>query len=121
MAKKILIIEDYPDTIMLLTEMFTPLGYQIIYALDGHSGIEEARKMQPDLILLDIMMPAMNGFEVCETLKADPKTVNIPVVIISVRSSAEDIHKGLGVGAIGYVTKPFDLGKLEAVVREQLQ
>lgn len=121
MAKKILIIEDHPDTILLLTEMFKPLGYDVIYAIDGAAGLEEAKKMQPDLILLDIMMPFMDGCEVCEKLKAGPETAHIPIIIMSVKSSEEDLKKGYRLGAIAYVVKPFDPEALEATVRDLLK
>ena len=107
--EKILVIEDEPD-IQILIQMaleFTG-GYQVTVASTGKAGIDSARAAQPDLILLDAMMPGMDGFEVCRRLKGDPETAKIPVVFLTAKAQASEIEEGLRLGAAGYLTKPFD-------------
>ncbi|MBN2058011.1 MAG: response regulator [Candidatus Saganbacteria bacterium] len=120
MAKKILIIEDYPATAEMIANILRSEGLDILTAVDGTSGLEKAKQNQPDLILLDIMMPEMSGFEVCEKLKVDAKTANIPIIIVSVRSTDENIKKGKSLGAIEYIPKPFDPFKLVEIIKKNL-
>ncbi len=106
---KILVVEDDPD-IQSLVQMsleFTG-GYEVSVASDGPAGLDAARRELPDLILLDAMMPGMDGFEVCRRLKADPHTAPIPVVFLTAKAQAGEIEEGLRLGATGYLTKPFD-------------
>ncbi|MDD5382455.1 MAG: response regulator [Candidatus Margulisbacteria bacterium] len=120
MAKKILIIEDYPATTEMIENILKTEGFQVITAPDGPAGLKQARSGKPDLILLDIMMPEMSGFEVLEKLKAERETAKIPVIIISVRASEENIAQGKELGAIEYMSKPFDPFKLVEIVKTHL-
>jgi DNA-binding response OmpR family regulator len=120
MAKKVLIIEDYPATSKMIAEVLQMEGMTAIIEPDGKDGLIRASKEKPDLILLDIMLPTMSGLEVCSALKNDPETKNIPVIMISVKASDEDVKIGLSKGANGYVSKPFDLFKLLDIVKKQL-
>ena len=120
MAKKVLIIEDHPSTSEMLSNVLELEGIEAISAYDGNSGIEKAESKKPDLILLDIMMPEMSGFEVCQKLKQDPATSKIPIIIVSVRTEEENIQKGLSLGANEYVPKPFDPFKLVELVKKYL-
>ena len=104
---KILIVDDTPENISLLTEMLQMQGYQILAANDGQRSIKIATHMLPDLILLDIMMPDMNGYETCQILKSQEQTRNIPVVFISAKSEIEDVLMGFSVGGADYINKPF--------------
>ncbi|MFC1637546.1 response regulator transcription factor [Candidatus Margulisiibacteriota bacterium] len=121
MAKKILIIEDYPATSEMIASILEAEGFKPVVAVDGPSGLEQARSQKPDLILLDIMMPEMSGFEVCEKLKADKKTAKIPIIIVSVRATEESIKKGKELGADEYVLKPFDPFELVTRVKVLLE
>ena len=121
MAKKILIVEDHPATAEMIANILQLDGIGSVIAPDGLAGLEKARLEKPDLILLDIMMPGMNGFEVCDKLKADPGTSPIPIVIVSVRASEDSVKKGKGCGASEYITKPFEPAKLREVVKKYLK
>jgi DNA-binding response OmpR family regulator len=105
--KKILIVDDEQFILMALTDAVENEGFICLTASDGEEALEVARREKPDLILLDIMMPKKDGFEVCKELKSDPETKHIPVVMLSAKSQAVDIEKGKQVGADDYVTKPF--------------
>ncbi len=120
MSKKVLIIEDYPATSKMIAEMLGMEGLTALVEPDGRDGLDRAIKEKPDLILLDIMLPTMSGLEVCSALKNDPATKDIPVIIISVKASDEDVKTGLAKGADGYLSKPFDLFKLLEIVKKQL-
>ena len=121
MQKKILIIEDYPATSRMVAEILEMEGFATVAAFDGKTGIEKAIQENPDLILLDIMLPGMDGLEVCDHLQADPQTKNIPIIFVTVKASAEDVKIGLGKGASGYISKPFDPFKLIEVVKEKVR
>jgi len=103
--QKVLIIDDLPTNIQVLSEILQG-EYDTFFATSGKEGLGIAKAEQPDLILLDIMMPVMDGFEVCRRLKADPATSNIPVIFVTAMRTAEDEAKGLELGAIDYITKP---------------
>ncbi|MFH1683379.1 MAG: response regulator [Candidatus Margulisiibacteriota bacterium] len=116
--KKILIIEDYPATTEMMANILMTEGLGVITAPDGPTGLKKARQEKPDLILLDIMMPEMSGFDVCRKLKDDKKTSPIPVIIVSVRAAQDSIIKGKEVGACEYIPKPFDPFKLVEIVKK---
>lgn len=120
MAKKVLIIEDYPATSEMMANILRTEGIDVLTAADGTSGLEKAKQNKPDLILLDIMMPEMSGFEVCEKLKEDETTAKIPIIIVSVRAAEDNIKKGKSLGAIEYIPKPFDPFKLIEMVKKNL-
>lgn len=103
----ILIIDDNPINLEVLYGTLSEVGYEILVEMDGENGIEQARKNQPDLILLDVMMPGIDGFETCRRLKADPQTQDIAIIFITAISDLEHKVKGLQLGAVDYITKPF--------------
>ena len=117
MDKKILIIEDYPPTVEMIIA-YLEQGFAYDFALDGPGGLEKAVSFKPDLILLDIMLPGMSGLEVCKKLKSDPRTAGIPIIMESAKTSAEDIAIGLSIGAVEYVTKPFEMPKLLELIKK---
>jgi len=122
MAKrKILIVEDDRDITEMLEYNLTEEGYETISALNGRTGVELAGKRHPDLIILDIMMPIMDGFEVCRALKSDLLTAEIPIIILSAKSQETDKVLGLEFGADDYVTKPFSPRELIARIRAILR
>jgi two-component system phosphate regulon response regulator PhoB len=119
--RKILIIEDDRDIVEMLEYNFQEEGYETIAALNGEEGIALAGKESPDLIILDIMLPIMDGFEVCRTLKNDERAAHIPIIILSAKSQETDKVVGLELGADDYVTKPFSPRELIARTRAILR
>jgi DNA-binding response OmpR family regulator len=118
---KILIIDDLPENVFLLQDRLEREGYEVITSYDGKSGIEKAIKEIPDLILLDVMMPDLDGIEVCKELVLNPITLNIPIILVTAKSGAEDIKEGLEAGAFDYIKKPFDRIELLARVHSAVK
>ncbi|MGD2095913.1 MAG: response regulator [Phycisphaerales bacterium] len=118
---KILIVEDDHDIVEMVKYNLKEQGYVTVSAFNGKQGIELAVKEQPDLIILDIMLPVADGFEVCRTLKNNRKTANIPIIILSAKSQETDKVVGLELGADDYVTKPFSPRELIARIRAILR
>jgi len=119
--KKILVVDDHESNILTLQGLLKEEGYGILTALNGPTALRIAEADKPDLVLLDIKMPEMDGFEVCQQLKANPHTAHIPVIFLTVLSQTSDIVKGLELGAADYVPKPFKTAELLARVRTHLQ
>ena len=118
---KILIIDDNPDDLEVAKSRLARECSEIVCADGGVAGLEAARRERPDLILLDLDMPDLSGFDVCRALKADPDLCMIPVLFLSGTGAAEEKVKGLDLGAVDYVTKPFDAFELRARVRAALR
>jgi DNA-binding response OmpR family regulator len=106
-SRKVLVAEDEPDIRRLITYSLQFAGYTVIQAVNGEEAIEQAEKEQPDLILLDVRMPKMNGYEACEVLKAQDSTKDIPIAFLSARGQETEIKHGLELGAEEYILKPF--------------
>ena len=120
-AQRILIVDDTPANVLLLVRMLMQRGYQTQSVLSGKQALEAARADRPDLILLDITMPEMSGYEVCEQLKADAALKDIPVIFISALSETIDKVKAFRVGGVDYVTKPFQFEEVYARIQTHLQ
>jgi two-component system phosphate regulon response regulator PhoB len=118
---KILIVEDDRDIVEMVEYNLKQEGYVTIHAFNGEKGIELAGKEKPDLIILDLMLPAIDGFEVCRTLKQQHSTANIPIIILSAKSRETDKVVGLELGADDYITKPFSPRELIARIRAVLR
>lgn len=118
---KILVADDNFESVELLEEVLTDQGYEVIIAFDGEEALVKAREERPDLLLLDIMMPKIDGYEVCRCLKADPNTARIPILILTARGDILDRVKGLDLGAEDYFTKPFNIQELVARVQARLR
>ncbi|MBT4838268.1 MAG: response regulator [Methylococcales bacterium] len=116
---KVLIIDDQEVNIKLLSAFLGDV-YELYTANDGEKGLDIAKSANPDLILLDIMMPGLTGYDVCELLKQDELTINIPIIIITAKNDSDDESKGLAAGAIDYITKPFNATIVKARVKNQL-
>jgi len=116
----VLIVDDTPRNINVLANVLSREGHLISAATSGKQAFTIIEKIVPDLILLDIMMPEMDGFEVCRRLKASPKTSNIPIIFLTAKTESEDIVTGFEMGAVDYVTKPFTASVLVARVRTHL-
>lgn len=118
---KIVCIEDDPDILELIQYNLTRQGYEVITCSNGEEGLARARSEEPDLVLLDLMLPGIDGIEICKRLKADEQTRSIPVIIVSAKGEEGDIVTGLDLGADDYVTKPFGPRELLARVRTALR
>ena len=116
----ILIVDDSSDSRLLLSLILQKEGYDVLEVSDGEEALEKARKASPDLILLDILMPVMDGYEVCRLLKADEALGDIPVIFMSSLGEAKDKIRGLNLGGADYITKPFDRGEVLARIRNQI-
>jgi len=115
-SRRILVVDDDPVIQKLLQVNFQMEGYEVRLAGDGVEALEKVAEERPDLILMDVMMPRMNGIETASKLKSDPKTKGIPIIILSAKAQDADVRTGRATGADDYVTKPFDpLDLLERV------
>ncbi len=118
---KILVVDDEPNIAELIRFILEKENYTVVSALDGLAGLAVARENRPNLIILDVMLPGKDGFEVCRTLKANPGTAMIPIVMLSARSELIDKILGLEIGADDYVTKPFSPRELLARIKANLR
>ena len=112
---KILIVDDVMSNVLLLKVLLTNEKFQIATAINGNQALEQVKKENPDIILLDVMMPDMSGFEVAQRLKSDPSTMDIPIIFLTALNSTADIVKGFQVGANDFISKPFN--KEELIIR----
>ncbi len=123
MVKKIiLLIEDEADMVYALTIQLEAEHYKVLCAQDGQTGLDMARRDKPDLIILDLMLPRVDGYKICRMLKFDEKYKNIPIIILTARVQDEDKKLGIEVGADAYITKPFNvqilLDKISALLKK---
>ncbi|OGC05222.1 two-component system response regulator [candidate division WOR-1 bacterium RIFOXYA12_FULL_43_27] len=121
MAKKILLVDDEPELVEMVKMRLAANGFEVITAGDGVEGLEKARSEKPDLIILDLMLPKMNGYEVCRLLKFEEKTGKIPIILFSARAQESDKATGKDVGADAYIVKPFEPQALIAKINELLK
>jgi CheY-like chemotaxis protein len=120
-SQSILIVDDNVNNLDVLSETLTREGFQVAVAIDGESAIEQVQYHKPELILLDVMMPGIDGFETCQRLKADSATSDIPIIFMTALSETNKKVKGFSLGAVDYITKPFQQEEILARVRVQLQ
>jgi len=122
MAKKrILIVEDEIELVKAIQIRLEQAGYEVLFTYDGQGGMEKAKKENPDLIILDLMLPKMDGYKVCGLLKADARYNKIPIIMFTARARESDEKLGLEVGADAYITKPFQYEKFLAKIKELLK
>lgn len=119
-GKRILIVDDEPDVVTFIERTLKNEGFDVSLAYDGISALEAAESEQPDMILLDIMMPMMSGYEVCQQLKANPRTQDIKVLCVSSAHSEDARDRTQQVGAVGLVMKPFTPAELIAQIRRHM-
>src|SRR5690606_17259273 len=112
--------DDIKDNLDMLSDMLDNQGYEVDMALDGQEALDKMMEYPPDLVLLDIQMPGMDGYEVCKRIKSTPKIQEIPVIFLSALSETADIVKGFEVGGADYVSKPFKFREVMARVENQL-
>jgi len=117
---RILVVEDTPANIQLLTSILKEQGYQISVATNGKQALQVIAKVRPDLVLMDVMMPEMDGYEACRQLKASPLWCDLPIIFLTAKSETADIVRGFELGAVDYVSKPFNAHELLARVRTHL-
>jgi two-component system, OmpR family, alkaline phosphatase synthesis response regulator PhoP len=120
MNKKILIVDDEPNIVISLEFLMRREGFEILVARDGEEALQSVRAHRPDLVLLDVMMPRINGFEVCRQIRADPALAGTRIVMLSAKGRPAQIAEGLALGADGYITKPFSTRNLVAQVKSLL-
>ncbi len=120
-SEKILIVDDDEDVLLIVQTILDNAGYSALTARNGREGVEKAIEAKPDLILLDVMMPELSGWEVCTTLKSAPETRQIPITMLTVKSEIRDLITGMQVGADDYITKPFTRKKLLSTVKRLLE
>ena len=117
----ILVIEDDDSIRLPLTDVLEANGYEVVGASNGREGIAKAREVQPDLVISDIMMPEVDGYQVFEALQDEPQTAVIPFIFLSAKTDPADVREGLGLGADDYLTKPFDNKTLLDAIRTRLE
>ncbi|WP_168204114.1 response regulator [Aliikangiella coralliicola] len=116
----VLAVDDVPDNLDILVAHLEQEEIELIVALSGEEGVTLATRIKPDLILMDVMMPGIDGFEACRQLKENPETAKIPLIFLSARSDEKYIERGLSLGAVDYIYKPVSVPLLKARLRNHL-
>jgi DNA-binding response OmpR family regulator len=117
---RILVVEDEESLLKLESILLSSKGYSVTGVMDGKSALEEVRANKPDLVILDIMLPEIDGFEVCRQIKEDPDTSHIPVLMLTAKKNSQDMERGRQVGCDVYMTKPFKSARVLDMVQELL-
>ena len=120
MTKRVLIVDDEPNIVISLEFLMKREGFETEVATDGEAALEAVARQRPDLVVLDVMLPRMNGFEVCRRLRADPEARNVKVLILTAKGRETEMARGLGLGADAYVTKPFSTRDVVVQIRRLL-
>jgi len=120
LARSVLVVDDEPMARTMLRLILVRAGFEVREAEDGKAALSEVDRSLPDLMILDIMMPGIDGFEVCERLRADESTNSLPIIMLSARTDTESVKRGLNLGANKYLTKPVGPDELTRHVREVL-
>jgi two-component system phosphate regulon response regulator PhoB len=120
-SARILVAEDEPDIRQLIVVSLRRAGHTVEQAEDGDAAVAQAQADPPDLIIVDVMMPGLNGHEVAQCLTGDPRTAQVPILMLSAKGQARDVDEGLASGARAYVVKPFSPRELVARVKEMLE
>jgi CheY-like chemotaxis protein len=121
MDKKILVVDDSVTILAMMQDILESAGYEVLSATDGQEGLDMAKKERPNLIILDVMLPKLDGYQVCSKLKLDPDYKNIPIVFLSAVAPGPGEKPGQGLNANAYIAKPFDSQALLAKVAELLK
>jgi DNA-binding response OmpR family regulator len=120
MPGKILVVDDEPELLQLLRYVLEAAGFSVVVASDGRQALEQVQKEHPDLVLCDVVMPELNGFETVQALRRNPETRALPILMLSARGQAQDVQRALDAGADGYVTKPFSYRELVAEIKRRV-
>ena len=121
MSKKVLIVDDEPNIVLSVEFLMKRAGHEVVTAGDGEEALRVLAETKPDLMILDVMMPNKNGFEVCTDVRANPETADLPILMLSAKGREAEREKGLALGANAYITKPFSTHELVARVDELLR
>jgi DNA-binding response OmpR family regulator len=121
MSKRILLVDDEADLVEMMKMRLEFYGYEVFTAYDGVDALEKAKRSKPDLMILDVMMPRMDGFRVCQALKEDPHYAHIPIILFTARAQQDEMQIGEECGANAYLTKPCDTSKLLTTIQSLLQ
>ena len=119
--KRILVVDDEADLLEIISLRLQAYDYEVVTAIDGQDGLDKARKEKPDLIILDLMLPKIDGYKVCRMLKFDEKFKQIPIILFTARAQESDVKLGKEVGADAYLTKPFEPEVLLAKIKELIK
>jgi len=119
--KKLLVADDEPNIVISLEYLMKREGYDVLVATDGNQALEAIQREQPALVLLDVMMPGKTGFEVCQSVRADPALDGVRILMLTAKGRETDVSKGLALGANAYMTKPFSTRELVQKVAELLE
>lgn len=120
MGKRILIVDDEPSIVISLEYLMRREGHETAVAIDGEAALEALAAWSPDLVILDVMLPKMDGFEVCRRIRSDPRWRDLKVIMLTARGREPEVARGLAVGADAYVTKPFSTRELAAQITRLL-
>jgi two-component system, OmpR family, alkaline phosphatase synthesis response regulator PhoP len=120
-SRRVLIIEDEPHIVLSLEYLLERDGYETATAADGERGLAMVRELRPDVVLLDLMLPRLNGYQVCQAIKSDPELAPIPIIVLSAKGQEVEVLKGLSLGAAQYITKPFGNAEILEAVRAVLE
>ena len=118
MAKKVLIVDDEPNIVLSVEFLMKREGFEVAVARNGQEAMDFLASEVPDLVILDVMMPLKNGFEVCEEVRADDRYADMPILMLTAKARGAEIDKGLSLGANAYIPKPFSTHELVAKVKE---
>ena len=118
---RILIVDDSPSQLLGMKRIVENLGHEVFTAEDGAAGVAAAKKEIPDLVLMDVVMPNLNGFQATRFISKDPTTAHIPVILVTTKDQETDKVWGMRQGAKAYITKPFEESQLEAIIKEMLE
>lgn len=121
MSHRVLIVDDEPNIVISLEYLMKKEGFEVAVATDGEAALRLAAQFVPDLVLLDVMMPKKSGFEVCETLRADPALAGVKIVMLTAKGRETEITKGMALGADSYITKPFSTKDLILRIKSLLE
>ena len=121
MAKEILIVDDEPNVVVPIQFLMEQQGYRVMIAERGEDALDLIYQYKPDLVILDIMLPGIDGYEVCEIVRLNPNYRNVKIIFLTAKGREEEIAKGLALGADAYITKPFSNAALVAKVKELLE
>lgn len=117
---RILLVDDEPDLVQMVSVRLTAAGYEVSTAYDGQEALDQVKRVRPELVILDLMLPKMDGYKVCRLLKFDERTRGIPILIFTARAQVEDVTLATECGADAYLTKPFEakilLGKIQELL-----
>jgi DNA-binding response OmpR family regulator len=120
MSHRILIVDDEPNIVISLEYLMKKEGFEVAVATDGEVALQQAAAFAPDLILLDVMMPKKSGFEVCESLRADPAHAGVKIIMLTAKGRESEVAKGLALGVDAYITKPFSTKDLVLKIKSLL-